>query len=160
MRSKLREVLRGRQGRKQLTVHNVRVWHSPAAYPSWPLHDRLASVALLESTWVNFRDGGRTAMAQSVTERLIAQIADRCREAGVDFSLVILMLAEPARQSRLAFARAHGIDVIDCNVTTSLSDLVPGEGHPNGSVHRRWGDCIATALATRWPPGDAEGIAP
>jgi hypothetical protein len=126
--------------------------HPPAAYPTFPLHDRLASVAVLERAWANFRHGGREATAQSVTELVIAEMAERCRMAGVGFSLAILTLPDPVRRARLDFARARGIDVIDCDAKLAPSDSVPGEGHPNASAHRRWGDCIATALASRLPP--------
>ena len=130
------------------------VRHPPAAYPSFPLHDRLASVAVLERAWADTRHGGREATARPVTERAIVEMAERCRAAGIGFSLVILELREPARSARLTFARAHGIDVIDCNADRVPGDSVPGEGHPNGTLHRRWGDCVAAALAQRLPRTD------
>jgi hypothetical protein len=129
--------------------------HPPEAYPSLPLHRYLASVALVENALVQRRAAGRQAMATPVTELLIKEMADLCRAAGVEFSLVFLSVPKPTRAAYAAYAREHDIDVIDCDQQPRVDEMVPGEmAHPNGAVHRRWGDCIAAALAEpdRLPP--------
>lgn len=49
--------------------------------------------------------------------------------------------------------------VIDCNQSLTQADIVPGEVHPNGVVHRRWAECVAAAFAEpgRLPPPKGAG---
>lgn len=121
--------------------------HPPEGYPALPLDTRLAAVTLLEDALARRRPYADAGDPHRVTELLVQEMADRAGRAEVGFSLVILSLPEEERAARLAFARAHGIDVIDCHLTIGPELMVPGEGHPNAEAHRRWGDCIAAALA-------------
>jgi len=127
--------------------------HPPEAYPSFPFHEQLALVALLEKSWLDWRARPRAGMGPAVTQRLISEMAERCRAAGVGFSLVMLHLPDAKKAVYAAYARDHGIDVIDCN--QPRYDPVPWDPHPNAAAHHRWGDCIAAALAApgRLPPG-------
>lgn len=121
--------------------------HPPTAYPSLPLHQYLAAVALIENAIMQRQAAGRQASGTAVTERLIREMAELCRKAGVPFSLVLLSTPPALRRSYAAYAREHGIDVIDCDQQPRVDEMVPGEmAHPNGEVHRRWAECIAAAL--------------
>jgi hypothetical protein len=128
--------------------------HAPEAYPSLPLHGSLASVALLENAWMRRRADGRQKMAAPVTERLLDAMAELTRSAGVGFSVVMLNVPGKVEKAYGDYARLHGIDVIDCDQQFGREDIVPGEVHPNGPAHQRWGDCIAKALSDpqRLPP--------
>jgi hypothetical protein len=122
--------------------------HPPEAYPSLPLHEYLASVALLEKAIVERRASSRVASAVTVTQRLLLEMAELCRANGVRFSAVLLDVPDAVKSRYVSYAQQHQIDVIDCNVPfLTADDVVPGEVHPNAAVHRRWGDCIAAALA-------------
>jgi len=128
--------------------------HPPAASPSLPLHDRLASVAALENAWLWRQAGPRQPMAQRVTELLLNEMVRLCQAHGLGFSMVLLSVPDRLAATYVAYGRAHGIDVIDCNQQPGADDIVPGEAHPNGRLHRRWGECIGAALAEpkRLPP--------
>jgi hypothetical protein len=128
--------------------------HPPEGYPSLPFHEHLALVALLEKAWLAWRAGGRYASAVPVTQLLLLEMAERCRAAGVGFSLVVLHVPEAVKALYMAYAEQQRIDVIDCN--QEHYDPVPGEVHPNAAAHRRWGDCIAAALTapSRLPPAE------
>jgi hypothetical protein len=121
--------------------------HAPEGVPSLPLHEYLASVSVLEDSLLVHRAGRRGAMARRVTELLIDEMAALCRQHGVGFSLVLLSVPERTAAAYRSYAEKHGIDVIDCNQQPTPADIVPGEAHPNGALHGRWGDCIATALS-------------
>ena len=38
------------------------------------------------------------------------------------------------------------VDVIDCVRPMSQDDLVPGEGHPSGSMNATWAECVVARL--------------
>lgn len=145
-----------------LGPHGALSLHPPEAYPAVPMDERLAVAALLEDALARFRPYAGAGDPRRITELLIAEMAERGRRAGVPFSLVLLSLGDDDHAARLAFARAHGIDVIDCNLRLTPDLAVPGEGHPNAAAHGRWGDCIAAALAEPdrlpvEPPGGSRG---
>jgi hypothetical protein len=138
-----------------LRANGILVRHPPLRYPSLPLHDQLASVALIENLWTRWQLRDRTtASPRQLTDRLLVEMADVANRFGVKFSIVILTLEEHVKRARMAFAQQNHIDVIDCNQRLSPTLTVAGEGHPNALAHQRWADCIATALAQpqRWPP--------
>jgi hypothetical protein len=146
-----------------LRPNGVLVRHPPQSYPSLPLHERLASVALIENVWARWRVRDRaTTSPRQLTDRLLIEMAALAERSGVRFSIVILTLDEHVTRARLAFARQNHIDVIDCNQRLSPTLTVPGEGHPNALAHQRWGDCVAAALAQpqRLPPGAGATHAP
>jgi len=95
-----------------------------------------------------------------VTRLLIAQMADLCRAHGIRFSVVMLRI-HPTRQGALIpFARARGIDVIECQDNLLPGDTVPGEfAHPNGRAHAAYARCVADALAGN-SAGAVDGRAP
>jgi hypothetical protein len=121
--------------------------HPPLAYPSLPLHQYLASVALLEDAWLRWHAEGRQKMSGKVTQGLLKQMADLCHANGIGFSMVLLSVPKGTKAAYERFAKQEKIDVIDCNRQLSKDDVVPGEAHPNAAVHRAWGECIAAALA-------------
>ena len=51
-----------------------------------------------------------------MTRRLVLEMAERCRAAGIRFSLLPLKVGMPRRDAIVPFARAHGIDVVDCDL--------------------------------------------
>jgi hypothetical protein len=120
--------------------------HPPEAYVSLPLPEHLAAVALLERAWTSWRAGDRAAAAPQVTKLLIREMAERCRAAGVGFSLVFLNGTKGVEREYAAFAAQNHIDMIACGQHIG-GQVVPGDAHPNAAVHRRWGECVAAALA-------------
>jgi hypothetical protein len=121
--------------------------HPPESYPALPFHQYLASVTLIEHAWLRWRVDRRQFAARRVTELLLSEMAALCRDAGVGFSVVILTLEPPPARAYLRYAQDQHIDEIDCNRAVSAGLYVPGEGHPTGTLHSYWGDCVAAALA-------------
>jgi hypothetical protein len=129
--------------------------HAPQRYPALPLHEHLASVALVEHVWARWRVRDRAGTSpRRLTERLLLDMAALAKRSGVGFSVVVLTLDEHVRRARLAFAAQHRIDVIDCNQRLSPTLTIPGDGHPNARAHQQWGDCVAKAMSQpqRLPP--------
>jgi hypothetical protein len=123
------------------------VRHPPEFYPTWPLHDRSAAVALLEWHWARRSAARRQAEEYEVTRQLVREMAALCRAHGIRFSIVVLHVDPPRRDVLLPFARAQGIDVIDCNRPLGRDEFIHGGTHPNGRAHDAWGRCVANALA-------------
>ena len=119
--------------------------HPPATYPRWPLRERSAAITLLQDGWYDLEAHHRAASADEVTRRLVLELAERCRAAGVRFSLLLLKVG-PKRDAIVPFALAHGIEVIDCDRPMRPGDNVRGDVHPNGRVHRAWAACLAPSL--------------
>src|SRR5262245_34073314 len=131
--------------------------HPPRRYPSLPLHQYLALVAMLEHVWAGAGIDRSAATQRAVTEQLVVEMAELCRRVGIGFSVVLLNLRdipEPERATRVQSWRDQRVDVIDCNRPLTPDLQVDGDGHPNPELHRLWGDCIAAALAEpdRLPP--------
>ena len=122
------------------------VRHPPRSYPAWPLHERSAAVAFLEWQSALFSARPRVAQAAEVTRRLVAEMADLCRAHGIRFSLLALLVEDADMDTVVPFARARGIDVIDCARRLGPNDIVRGEHHPNGVAQGAWGTCVAAAL--------------
>jgi hypothetical protein len=121
------------------------VRHPPQAYPAWPLRSRSAAVALLQDGWFGLGARVREPDANEVTRQLIAAMAERCRAAGVRFSLLVLK-GDDKRSEVVPFAQERGIEVIDCDRTISPQDRVPGDVHPNRAFNRGWAECVANGL--------------
>jgi len=121
--------------------------HPPEPYPAWPLRAHSAAMTLLQDTSYAFAARDRARTSDEVTRRLVAEMAERSRAAGARFSVVLLSVGAREREAIVPFARARGIDVIDCDRPLGLSDRVPGELHPNARVHAAWAECVAGALA-------------
>jgi hypothetical protein len=123
--------------------------HAPEAYPSLPLHEKLASVALLENALMRWRAAGREQMGGPVTKALLSEMAALCHANGAGFSAVVLTMPPQVAKTYASYGRNNGVDILACNQRLRAEDIVVGEVHPNGPAHRRWGDCIADALAER-----------
>jgi hypothetical protein len=125
------------------------VRHPPESYPVWPLREWSATMTFLQDSWFDFEGRTRAAGADEVTRRLIAEMDDRCRKAGIPFSLLLLRVGPSRRDAFVPFARTHGIDLIDCDRALGRGDFVPGDLHPNARVHRTWAACVADGLVGR-----------
>ncbi len=120
--------------------------HPPQAYPAWPLRQRLASVAFLEWAYMRLLTRERASQGRAVTEPLLIEMAELCKRHGSRFLVILLSSPDEARTHYLQFLKRHGIASVDCVRPLTPELLVPGEGHPNASVHETWSGCIAKAL--------------
>jgi hypothetical protein len=133
--------------------------HPPIGYPGWPLHERLATVAFLESAYADLEGRERAAQARAVTERLMVEMGRLAVARDVRFAVVLLNATREVRAHYEAFLRSQGIDFLDCVHPLRPELLVPGEIHPNGRLHGMWADCIEPKLRS-WlddPDAQAEG---
>ena len=120
--------------------------HPPEPYPRWPLRERSAAITLLQDGAYELEARRRAASADEVTRRLVLEMAERCRAAGVRFSLLLLKVGTPRRDAIVPFALAHDIDLIDCDRPMGPGDNVRGDVHPNARVHQAWAACLARAV--------------
>jgi hypothetical protein len=128
------------------------VRHPPEEWPALPLRERLALVPLLERAYVTLRAGHRTEQAFDVTNLLVAEMAELCRQHGIPFAMVMLLApAEKFRVAQLEFMRQHDIPVIECDPTNAAElkgtvHIVPDDGHPDAAVHAWWARCVAQEI--------------
>jgi hypothetical protein len=120
---------------------------SPERYPEWPLHAQLAVVNFLEQSYMKLELPERTAQGRPVTDLLLLQMADLCRQHHIEFAVVFLSAGDEARDHYARFLRDHGIETINCSHPLTADVVVAGDGHPNPRLHAYWADCIAAALA-------------
>jgi len=119
---------------------------APERYPEWPLQGQLALVNFLQEIYVRQKIPARTEQAQRVTDLLILEMAERCRQRSVQFAMVLLDADDAARAHYTQLLGEHDIEVIDCARPLTPDRKVPGDGHPNPRLHAEWAECIATAL--------------
>jgi hypothetical protein len=120
--------------------------------PAIPFREWSAAATLLQKQWIRWSTRLREGDAATVTRVIVAEMHRRCRDAGVAFSLVLLSDPLARLNPVIAFARARGIDVIDCHRPVTPADHVPGEVHPNGKLQKEWGDCVARAATVAAAP--------
>jgi lysophospholipase L1-like esterase len=120
--------------------------HPPVAYPAWPFHRQLASIAFAEKMYVQLSARRRPEHRRAVTESLLLALRQSSVQHGAKFA-VALLSATPDKRSRYTqFLRDHGISFADCVAPLTEEWIVPGDGHPNGAMHARWANCIAEEL--------------
>ncbi len=125
------------------------VRHPPARHPQWPLHERLATIALLEDA-VALRCGRhRFGQGRAVTERLLLELDAVARGAGARLLVALLDAPPRARQHYAEFLDEHGIPVADCADPIPPEDRVEGDGHPGPRAHARYAACIGDALVAQ-----------
>jgi lysophospholipase L1-like esterase len=125
----------------------------PIGYRTWPFHHHLASVRLLEERFAALAAPVRESQARAVTQALLGEL-DRIAERS-DTRLVVAALAvlEPAKREYEAYAREHGVDLVDCTNREfeRLSERLrlPGDQHPNATMNAIWAECLERALRPR-----------
>jgi hypothetical protein len=127
------------------------VEYPPEPMVLWPLRDSLASVYLLEQSYVRARGARRAEHTWGVAEQVALEMDRTAREHGARFAFVFLN-SKPYPQMRYTkFLSAHSIPAIDCNRPFRLKWIVVNEGHPNGLMNTEWADCLAEALPALLP---------
>jgi GNAT superfamily N-acetyltransferase len=120
--------------------------HLPLAYPAWPLHEWLASVAFAEH-WAFYAHGAqRRDQKRGVTEALIRALAERARARGAGFAVALLSGDRHTLDHYAEFLDREGIDHADCGVLVAPEFQVPGEGHPNDQLTELWTACLDASL--------------
>jgi len=130
------------------------VHHPPYHHPMWPLRRTLAVVSVLQDRVTDLAALQRVRQATAVTEKSIVEMNDRVTRAGGKFLVAMLYGWPKVMESYEKFLAAEGVAFVDCQppeLPLPPSELVPGEGHPNGAVNRRWGECIGEELRRRFP---------
>ena len=129
-----------------LDASGALVRHAPERYPAWPLRGQLATVAYLERLYADWSGAARSAQARAVTERSLLALRDLCARYDVPFAVVLLQASPPTARHYASFLEQSGIPFADCVVPIPPQLRVPGEGHPNGTVHAQWAACIEKTL--------------
>jgi hypothetical protein len=126
------------------------VRHAPQAHPSWPLRNRLATMAFAAQLHAQYRGRGRGGQMRPVTEALLLEMQRTCRARAVPCAVVLLWARDPeALDHYRRFLAANGVAHVDCARELAPELQVPGEGHPNARLNRQWADCIDAALGHR-----------
>jgi len=119
------------------------VRHPPERHPAWPLRDRLATVAFLADLASRRAGEARVAQGRRVTEELILALRDLCARHGIPFDVVLLQASPRVRRHYATFLARHRVSFADCIVPITPDRRVPGEGHPDATVHEEWARCVA-----------------
>ncbi len=125
---------------------------SAIGYRTWPFHDVLASVRLLEDRVETVAAPVREGQARAVTQALVGEMDRVARAAGA--RLIVAQLAVARQETKRAYAeygREHDIDLVDCtNEDFQQARMrLRGDLHPNAAMHGFWANCLETALRRR-----------
>jgi hypothetical protein len=116
-----------------------------------PCSRRLRTMALLEQQLMNLRFRSRQIQKRPITEKLMLEMRDLCRERGVEFVVVMLLMGEGnSRNHYQRFCRAQGINLVDATRMLCREWTVAGEGHPNEVLNGLWANDLARALGPRF----------
>jgi hypothetical protein len=117
----------------------------PTSYRHWALSEQLAVVELAERAAVATYDQTQYRTKSETTVQLVRVWRDEVEGAGGRF--VVAMLYAPNRsayyQGRMA---AENIELLDLQDPAFPEAAIPGDGHPDASVHARWGKAMAESL--------------
>lgn len=133
----------------QLNSQGKLITFPPQSYPSWPLSNQLASIRLLQDSYVHFTTRERLSQKVSVTEQLLVEIDRVTQQAGAKLMVAIMWASPATLQHYLNFCKQQEIVALDCHVDLSDEYIVAGEGHPNRAAHSIWADTIARGLMQR-----------
>lgn len=111
---------------------------------NWPLETSSALVRALHETAALQALAEREAWVAPITRHLTRKLAEFSTANGARFA-VMTIYGGPEADSYHQFLRHRGIEHIDCRYPghpygTELR--VGGIGHPNGTVHTFWADCL------------------
>lgn len=117
----------------------------------WPFEHWSALLTELHTGVLRLRLGGRMAQRVPATAAVIQSMRDLVEARGSRLLVVLLDDASlpggkadyDALVAALGTAKVSQLDCVDPDYDANPSALqVGGAGHPNGTVHRRWADCI------------------
>jgi hypothetical protein len=122
--------------------------HAPEAYPSWALDRSSRLVNLVKTAYLKREYVDRESQRRLVTEKLLQRMRTVTEANGAKLWVVMLWMARE-HEHYAAFLREQGFHVADCvDARVGRPDMsVPGEGHPNGTMHSIWSRCIAGKIA-------------
>jgi len=114
--------------------------------PKWPLGNHLALVPFLSERYMQWRTAGRDEIRFEVTTKLLREMRDVAAAHDAELLVVFIFDADTADYRR--FLGDNGIRFVDCVHPNVLSGAwrVAGSIHPNGTGHRYYAECIASAL--------------
>lgn len=122
------------------------VRRTPEVWPSWPLRENSALVALAETAWMNFKGHNRLLSARNIPQHLLLEMKAVSEAHGAEFAVVLLNFKRKREAYYTKWLQKQGIAVINCNLKLTDDLRVEGEGHPNGEMNTRWSSCIAAYL--------------
>ena len=126
---------------------------APIGYRTWPLHDLLASVRLLQERLGTLAVVLREAQARSVTLELLGELDRVAERSDARFVAAELAVRKPAKLAYAAYAREHGVDLVDCTNEEFAGNgarlRLRGDPHPNAVMNAIWADCLERALRPR-----------
>lgn len=118
----------------------------PLAYPVWPLRETIVLPSFIGDRWLIWsrrREGDRR---RAVTQALLRELRDVCRDRGIRFVVALLDVPRPGGGWEPRFLAAEGIETANCHMSLGNGLAVPRDGHPNGKGHARFAQCLAEAL--------------
>ena len=128
--------------------------HPPERWVAWPLSERLRGVEFVQTRWAGLQEragGGRAGQELPVTEALLSEMDALARSHSAQLVVALLSAKRGKTRHFRAFLEEQGIDVIDCNAfPLSRSQIVVGEGHPNGRMNDEWTSCVGDYLSMRF----------
>ncbi len=114
----------------------------------WALSKYSATAYRLENAISNIRYGFTDKY--ELTERIIREMADLCREEGVRFILMALDKSDSAEKLAV-FCRKEHIEFVDAtlDISDNRYNLSPYDSHPNKEAHQFYAQRIVSYLSHR-----------
>lgn len=122
------------------------IHHEPLGQMALPFRRWLATSVLLERVIMRWRDQDRIRNKREITFRIVEEIKQVSHAAGADFTFVVLNADVGTRSAYSTFTASNDIDFADCHQKLTPHNTVPIDGHPDGSVHRAWAQCVERHL--------------
>jgi len=122
-------------------------------YGAFPLRERSALVNLAEQAWVRFSRGVSNVEMIKIQAEIIRRMATLAGKNGIPFIVAGVYSQESDFNALRAAVGAAPLTWAFC-MHPGYPDkkfAVPNDGHPNGIVHRYYGECVAKTLAGTLP---------
>lgn len=130
-----------------LNANSRLVRHPPEAYISLPYRESLSLIHTIEQAYMKIKTWRRFRQRRKVTEEILIQMNKVSKEYGASFIVVLLSTRDHVKNSYMDFFEQVNIQFIDSSIYPITKEMrVPGEGHPNGTLHALWVRQISIAL--------------
>ncbi len=132
----------------ELGEDNQVIYHNAQNILTFPLREHLATAALLQKFWLQFKFQRRVPSMHIVTQKIISDMNTLSLKHKAKFAVVGIRTMGLDMNSYSQFFNDNNIEFIDCS--TSLSEepsmTIGFDTHPNEKMYSYWNNCLLEKL--------------